>query len=164
MKTLQAPLREHPFFQDFSDAHLETVAGCGRNIQFAAGETIFREGEEADYFYVIRHGRVALDIHGSHRGTITIETVESGEIIGWSWLVPPYRWRFSARAVVKTRAIVLDGRCLRGKCEQDYQLGYELFKRFAHVFSERLDHTILQLLDIYCENPVKKTKTLGKKS
>jgi CRP/FNR family transcriptional regulator, cyclic AMP receptor protein len=158
MKALDAPLKEHPFFQGLSDSSLATIAGCGRNIQFAAGETIFREGEEADYFYVIRHGRVALNIHGAHQGAITIETVEAGEIIGWSWLIPPYRWRFSARCVLKTRAIALDGRCLRGKCEHDYQLGYELFKRFAHVFSERLDHTIIQLLDIYCEYPAKKSK------
>jgi CRP/FNR family cyclic AMP-dependent transcriptional regulator len=162
MKTLETPLKEHPFFQGLDDSHLETIAGCGRNIQFAAGETIFREGQEADYFYVIRHGSVALHIHGAQRGAITIETVAAGEIIGWSWLVPPYRWRFSARAVVKTRAIALDGRCLRGKCEQDFQLGYELFKRFAHVFSERLDHTIIQLLDVYCENPANKNRSLRK--
>ena len=83
MKTLETPLKEHPFFQGLDDSHFETIAGCGRNIQFAAGETIFREGQEADYFYVIRHGSVALDIHGAQRGAITIETVAAGEVSPW---------------------------------------------------------------------------------
>ena len=156
MKTLADILTEHPFFRDLRPVYIENIAGCGRNIQFAAGETIFREGEEANHFYVIRHGRVALDVHGSHRGPVTIQTIEEGEILGWSWLIPPYRWRFNARSVEKTRAIALDGKCLRAKCEENNQMGYELFKRFAHIFSERLEHTIMQLLDLYCESPLKK--------
>jgi len=158
MRSVEELLTEHPFFQDLDPAHIKSIAGCGRNIQFLSGETIFQEGEAANYFYAIRHGRVALDIHGSHRGPISIQTIEDGEILGWSWLIPPYKWRFSARAVETTDAVALDGRCLRGECEQDYRLGYELFKRVAHVFSERLDHTIMQLLDLYCERPLKKTK------
>ena len=158
MKTLEDLLREHPFFRDLGVAHIKSIAGCARDIQFEAGETIIREGQEANHFYVIRHGRVALDIHGSHRGPITIQTIEDGEVLGWSWLIPPYKWRFTARAVEKTQAISLDGRCLRGECEQDYHLGYEIFKRFAHLFSERLDHTVIQLLDLYCGSPLKKRK------
>jgi len=157
MKAVEDLIREHPFFRDFGAAHIESISGCARDIQFEAGETIFREGQPANHFYVIRLGKVALDIQGSHRGPITIQTLGEDELFGWSWLVPPYTWRFTARAVEKTQAICLDGRCLRGECEQDYHLGYEIFKRFAHLFSERLDHAIMQLLDLYCETPLKKT-------
>jgi hypothetical protein len=72
-----------------------------------------------------------------------------GEILGWSWLIPPYNWHFDARAVELTRAIALDGKCLRNKCEQDHDLGYELLKRFAHIMEQRLQATRLQLLDVY---------------
>jgi CRP/FNR family cyclic AMP-dependent transcriptional regulator len=158
MKALEDLIIELPFFRGLGAEHIKSLAGCARDIRFEAGETIFREGEEANHFYVIRQGRVALNIQGAHRGPITIQTVEDGEVLGWSWLIPPYKWRFTARVVVTTQAIVLDGRCLRGECEQDYHLGYEVYKRFAHLFSERLDHTIIQLLDLYCESPPKKTK------
>lgn len=164
MKSLEDLLMDHPFFQGLGAAHIQRIAGCARDIQFEAGETIFREGQEANHFYVIRQGRVALDIFGSHRGPITIQTIEDGEILGWSWLIPPYQWRFNARVLEKTQAVVLDGRCLRGECEQDYQLGYEIFRRFAHLFSERLDHAVIQLLDLYCERPSKTTKLRGTRS
>jgi len=92
---------------------------------------------------------VALEIFAGHRGPITVETLEDGDIVGWSWLFPPYRWRFDARAVETTRAIALNGKCLRTKSEQDHDLGYELLKRFARIVEERLQATRLQLLDVY---------------
>jgi hypothetical protein len=70
-------------------------------------------------------------------------------VIGWSWLFPPYRWHFDGRALSSVRATSFDGACLRGKCDQDPALGYELMKRFARVFSERLRGTRLRLLDVY---------------
>jgi len=78
-----------------------------------------------------------------------IETLEEGDILGWSWLIPPYLWRFDARIVEPTRAIALDGKCLRMKCDENHDLGYELLKRFAHIVTQRLQATRLQLLDIY---------------
>jgi CRP-like cAMP-binding protein len=125
------------------------LLGCASNVRFDAGQFILREGEDANYFYLIRHGKVALEIFAGHRGPITVETLEDGDIVGWSWLFPPYRWRFDARAVEITRAIALDGKCLRTKSEQDHDLGYELLKRFARIVEERLQATRLQLLDVY---------------
>ena len=158
MKAIEDFLKEHPFFRDLDALYIHSIAGYGRTIEFAPQETVFREGENADQFYAILHGKVAIDIHGSHRGPITIQTIHAGEIFGWSWLIPPYRWRFDARAVEATGAIVLDGKALRAECEKDHQLGYELFKRFAQVISKRLEHTRIQMLDLYCETPLKKTK------
>jgi len=90
-----------------------------------------------------------LDIHGGHRGDIRIQTIEQGEIIGWSWLIPPHKWTFNAHAIEEVTATALDGACLRKKCEADHELGYELLKRFSTVLAKRLEWTRIQLLDIY---------------
>jgi CRP-like cAMP-binding protein len=110
---------------------------------------IFREGDEANQFFLIREGRVAIEVFSEARGPVTIQTLNAGEILGWSWLVPPYFWRFDARAVDEVRALALDGKCLREKCETDPRLGYELLKRFALVITRRLEATRMQLLDVY---------------
>lgn len=149
MRTLETILAEHPFFAGLDPRYLQIIAGCATNVVFEAGQMIFREGEPANCFYLVRLGRVALEVHAAGVGTITIQTLDSGDILGWSWLVPPYRWHFDARAVELTRAIALDGECLRHKCEQDHSLGYELLKRFAEIITQRLQATRLQLLDVY---------------
>lgn len=149
MKTLEPYLAEHPFLKGLESHHLKIIVGCASHVQFDVGQFILREGEEANKFYIIRSGKVAVELFAAERGSITIQTVGEGEILGWSWLIPPYQWRFDARAVEPTRAIALDGKCLRTKCEQDHDLGYELLKRFAHVIALRLEATRLQLLDIY---------------
>ena len=78
-----------------------------------------------------------------------IQTIDEGDVLGWSWLFPPYVWHFDVKAVELTRAIAMDGECLRNKCEEDHELGYEIMKRFSHVMVNRLSATRLQLLDIY---------------
>lgn len=149
METLEPVLAEHPFFQALPQEDLHILVGCAMNVRFDAGQQIFREGDEANEFYLIRHGKVALEVAVPGRPSVTIQTLGAGEILGWSWLVPPYRWRFDARAVETVRAIALDGKCLRVKCEADPRLGFELFKRFAQVVIERLQAARLQLLDVY---------------
>jgi len=149
VRTLETILAEHPFFAGLDKRHLEVLTGCASNVVFEEGQVIFREGEEANKFYLIREGKVALEIYAAGMGTITIQTLNSGDILGWSWLVPPYRWHFDARAIEPTRAVVMDGECLRRKCEQDHGLGYELLKRFAEIITQRLQATRLQLLDVY---------------
>jgi CRP/FNR family cyclic AMP-dependent transcriptional regulator len=149
VRQLEEILADVPFLAGMSPERLALLAGCGSNVTFAAGETIFREGGPADTFFVIRHGTVAIELHLPARGAMTVETIDAGEVIGWSWLFPPYRWSFDARAVEQVRAIVFDGACLRGKCEADKELGYELMRRFAAVMLERLQATRVQLLDVY---------------
>jgi CRP-like cAMP-binding protein len=153
MESLDPLLAEHPFLAGVSAAHIRTVAGCARNERFEAGRFLFREGEEADLFFIVRHGNVAIELGAPPRGVVTVQTVTDGEILGWSWLLPPYRWRCSARALELTRVITLDGRCLRQKCESDHDLGYELLKSFADVVARRLDATRMQLLDLYASEP-----------
>ncbi|MFH0990810.1 MAG: cyclic nucleotide-binding domain-containing protein [bacterium] len=153
METLERILKEHAFFKGLDPAHIELITGCSSNVRFDAGHHIFHEGEEANQFYLIRQGRVALEIMMPQKGAITIETIGEGDILGWSWLLPPYQWHFDAKAQDVVRAIALDGKCLRGKCEQDTKLGYELMKRFAHIMEQRLESTRIQLLDLYGDRP-----------
>jgi CRP/FNR family transcriptional regulator, cyclic AMP receptor protein len=149
METLQNILTAHPFFTDFPQRYLELVVGCASNVRFAPGEFIFHEGEEAGKFYLIREGKVELTIVSERRGPLSIVTLQADDILGWSWLFPPYRWRFSARAVESTRAFAMDGLCLREKAEHDHDLGYELLRRFARVSESRLDTMRLQLVKVY---------------
>jgi CRP-like cAMP-binding protein len=149
METLKPILSQHPFLEDLSPKHIDLLVGCASNVVFPAGKFLFREGEEANQFYFLRDGKVTLEIHGAHRGPIAVQTIHAGEVLGWSWLIPPYQWHFAARAVETTRAIALDGKCLRTKCENDHDLGYELLIRFAHIINQRLEATCLQLLDVY---------------
>ena len=149
MRTIETLLGDVPLFRDMTPEALDLLSGCASNVRFADREMLFREGENADVFYVIRHGRVALETFVPARGPMMIETIESGEVIGWSWLFEPYRWHFDARALTVVRATAFDGACLRGKCEADPALGYALMSRFAQVLIERLQWTRLRLLDLY---------------
>jgi CRP/FNR family cyclic AMP-dependent transcriptional regulator len=147
METLEPILRKHSFFKDLPEKHFEFILSCASHKLFKADEIILKQGESADKFYLIRSGHVAIYI--DHPRQITIQTIGEGEILGWSWLAPPYRYRFSAQAVENTRAVALDGKCLREKCEKNSELGYELLKRLVSVFTKRLEETRLRLLDIY---------------
>jgi len=147
--TLDELLAEAPVFAGLGPDALTLIAGCAQNVGFDENALLFREGEPADTFYVVRRGRVALELHTPERGGIVIETIEQGEVVGWSWLFEPYRWHFDARAATAVRAIAFDGACLRGKCENDKELGYELMKRFGQVMIDRLQHARVRLLDVY---------------
>ncbi|HYB37879.1 MAG TPA: cyclic nucleotide-binding domain-containing protein [Mycobacterium sp.] len=142
-------LAKHPFFSDWDPRYLELVAGCASNLRFDAGQFIFHEGEEAEHFYLIREGRISLEVSAPGRGILTIQTQRGGDVLGWSWLVPPHNWRMDARAMETTRAIMLDGKCLRNKCETDHEFGYALLKRVASDLGHLLDSTRFRLLDIY---------------
>jgi CRP-like cAMP-binding protein len=148
-ESLAPILSEHPVLQGLAPAHIELIVGCASNVRFNAGEFIFRASTPANHFYVVGRGRVSIESFTPHRGAITIETVSDGELLGWSWLIPPYSWHFDARALNLTRAIALDAKCLRAKCDGDPALGYELLKRFSQIMEQRLEATRLQLMDLY---------------
>jgi CRP-like cAMP-binding protein len=148
-KELDEILAQVPFFEGLAEDEIALIAGCGRNVRFDTGETIFRQGDAADTFYVVRHGTVAIGNFVPPRGELVIETLESGDLLGWSWLFPPYRSHFDARALSTVRATQFDGACLRDKCAADPVLGRDLMGRFAQVLIERLQWTRLRLLDVY---------------
>jgi CRP-like cAMP-binding protein len=149
MRTIDTLIAESPVFAGLTDEQLELIAGCGRNVTFDTGERLFREGDPADTFFLVRHGIVALDTYVPNRGALTVDSIGPGELAGWSWLLPPYRWHFTGRAVEPVRAVQFDGVCLRGKCEEDPVLGYDLAMRFARMLVERLQATRFQLMDVY---------------
>jgi CRP-like cAMP-binding protein len=149
MKTIETLLRDAPLFGDLPPERVDLLAGCGANVHFDPGELLFREGESADTFYLLREGQVTLETYAPGRGPVVIETLDAGDVVGWSWLFAPYRWHFDARARQLVRAIIFDAACLRGKCEADPVLGYQLMSRFARVLIDRLQWTRVRLLDVY---------------
>jgi CRP/FNR family transcriptional regulator, cyclic AMP receptor protein len=149
IESFERILGDHPFFRGLEASTLATLVGCASNVTFDAGRFIFRTGEPAERFFIVRHGTVAVEIYAPGRGPVTIETVSGGEVLGWSWLFAPYKWHFDARATTLVRALALDGTCLREKCERDAALGYQMMQRFASVMVARLEATQLQLLDLY---------------
>ncbi len=140
---------EQPVFAGLPHGDIDLIAGCGHNVHFPAGVLILEEGRPADAFYVVRAGKVALEIHSPHRGPRLLETLGAGEVLGWSWLFPPYVWQMDARAVDPVDAVALDALCLRGKCDDDPRLGYELMKRFTQIVESRLHAARLRLVDLY---------------
>ena len=149
METLERIIAEHPFLADLDPAFTSLMVGCAKNVRFNRGDYLFREGDPADKFYLIREGKVAVEIFAPQRTPIIVATLDEGDILGWSWLLPPYQWKLNARALENLRAIALDGKCLRNKCEQNHDLGYEVLKRFARIIEQRLEATRMQLLDVY---------------
>jgi len=148
-ETLERALADHPLLKGCEPRYIRLLAGCAHTVQFNIDEFIFRQGEEADQFYLIRRGRVALEIPTPEGGPIILQTAGKGDFLGWSWMITPYRWHFDARAVELTRTVALNGKDLRDKCEADHHLGYEVIRRIASIMDQRLQATRLQLLDIY---------------
>lgn len=147
--TLEPILASHPFCRDLAPRYLRLLVGCASNVVFRPGDIIFRTEDAVDQFYLIRVGKVAVELYVPARGAVTVQTLSEGEVLGWSWLIPPYRATFGVRAVELTRAIGIDGKCLRNKCETDHDLGYDLFKRVAPILVHQLEATQVQLLDLY---------------
>jgi len=142
-------MRQHPFLDGLAFEHMQLLIGCASNARFADDSTIIQEGQVANKFYLIRSGRVALQMDVPGKAPVRIQTVGPGEVLGWSWLISPYRWNFSGVVVLETRAIVLDGECLRNKCAKDPEFGYEMLRRLSRVMERRIDATRLQLIDLY---------------
>jgi CRP/FNR family transcriptional regulator, cyclic AMP receptor protein len=153
MRTIDQLIAESPTFAGLAPEHLEFIAGCAWNDRVEAGKLLLREGDPAERFYLIRHGVVALEIDAPGRGPLIIQTLHDGEVLGWSWLFAPHRWAMDGRAVEACSLVTFDGACLRGKCEDDHELGYQLMSRFAANIIDRLQTTRLQLLDVYGRAP-----------
>ncbi len=149
MRTIAQYLPQHPFFEGLDESVAALVAGCAHNVHFRPGEHLFREGDPADTFFVVRHGRVALEVRGAAGPSVVVDTVHDDDVIGWSWLVPPHRWMFDARATDQTSAIAFDAVCLREKATADPVVGYALLQRVVTVMAARVQSARVRLLDLY---------------
>jgi CRP-like cAMP-binding protein len=141
-----------PFFSNMAPEHLDTVGACATKTQFKADQIVFQESEPANQFYVIESGRVAVEAHQPSDGTVLVQILGPGDVLGWSWLFPPFAWHFRARALEPTNAIVLNGAHLLVAAERNRDFGYELMKRVAQVVIRRLQATRKQLLDQQIES------------
>lgn len=147
-------LAAHPFTVGMEPSQLRRVAECAlRVMEFAPDQVIFHAAGVARVLYLIRQGTVALEVVAPGAGTRIVATLHGGDALGWSWMFPPYRWAFDARAVVATEAIAVDGEKLRSCAEKDHELGYQVVWRVAREMADRLQATRLQLLDVYGERP-----------
>jgi CRP-like cAMP-binding protein len=145
-RDLISHLRSHPFFKGLNDKHLAALEDCAMTTSFAAGEKIFVEGDVANRFYLIESGEVLLSAETAPHEHVGVQTLQAGDVLGWSWLFPPYYWHFSAEARTPVTAIFLYGTRLRDRCEEDPALGYELMKRVSEIVIRRLQKTRQELL------------------
>lgn len=142
-------LERHPFFADMPPEVRAVLAGCASLVRVRAGEAIYREGEPADEFYLVREGRIGVEVHVPGRDPLVVETLLPGDILGWASLLPPYRWLFDARAIDDARLIRLDATCLRSKSEAEPAIGYALYRRFLPAVSRQLRSARVRLADLY---------------
>ena len=143
----------HPFLLGMNEQHVRLLSDCAMHSHFHTDGIVFREGEAANRFYLIVRGKVRLE--SSTLGEpVPIDEIHNGDLLGWSWLFPPYAWHFTARALEETDAIFFYGTILREYCEKDHSLGYELLKRISAVMVTRLQAAHDQMLSLYCNTRV----------
>lgn len=147
MTPIEAYLREQRFFTGLPDETLGFLAGCARERALADGEVLIRHGDRADSFYVVCAGRIMREVPAIQGPPFVMESLGAGEVLGWSWLIPPYRWSFQARADSATVVLQLDGVRILERCESEAKFGYELLKRFSALMSERLVSTRRKMVD-----------------
>lgn len=141
-----AALAAHPFLHGMSSDHLAVLAETATDVTFPVRHRLFEDGGSATRFWLIQSGYVALDLHVPGQGRMKIDTIGMGELVGWSWMFPPYKWAFGAVAVSPVEAFEFDGRAVRARCESDPGLGYELTRRLARVVTKRLEATRIRLI------------------
>ena len=149
--TVQQYLEQHCFTRELPASVRETVAQHSRLQEFPAGAWLFREGSPAEEFHLVVTGRVAVSMHAPGAGEQVVDTVEACETVGWSWLVPPYRWFFDARAVTDVTAVTVDAAALRARADDDSAVGYALLRQVNTVMLARLQAARVRLADVYGE-------------
>jgi CRP-like cAMP-binding protein len=147
MSSIKDYLSSHAFFSGLNDDFIEFLADSATKMRIKEGESLFKQGERADKFYLLRSGQISIQVPALMGPTLDIQTLGEDQILGWSWLISPYRWSFQARAVEDSEVIEFDGSAILARCEKDPAFGYELFKRFAALMSERLDAARQKMMD-----------------
>jgi len=140
-------LSAHEFFSEFSDDVLKILCECSSTREIKKGQILFRQGENADKFYVIRNGRISIQMPAIMGPTLEIQTLGKDQVLGWSWLISPYQWNFQTRAEEDSELLQFDGTALLARCEQEPKFGYELLKKFAGLMSVRLNAARQKMMD-----------------
>ncbi|WP_205717565.1 Crp/Fnr family transcriptional regulator [Actinomadura soli] len=144
-----ANLAEQRFFSGLPEPHLAALAATAEAVEVPAGHRFFDEGDPAQRFWLLRSGKVALDLQVPGRGAVVVETLPASAVLGWSWLFPPHRWRFGAVALEPVTAFRFDGPRVRERCAADPRFGHDVALRFGAVMGDRLEATRVRMLDLY---------------
>jgi len=145
---MESIIAGHPFLRGLKSAHLRLLADSAMEMRYDTGQYIFREGDPANRFYLVEQGRVSLESHRKDEAPVRIQVIGPGDVLGWSWLFPPYYWHFDARALEPTSAIFFYGTRLREQCEQDHDFGFEMMKRMTQVVIQRLQAARRQMVSV----------------
>ena len=140
-------LSTHTFFSGLNDNFMKFLSNAATELQIKKGDVLFQQGDSADKFFLLRKGQVSIQVPALVGPALDIQTLGENQLLGWSWLIPPYRWNFLARAVEDSDLLEFDGSAILARCEEDSEFGYELFKRFASLMSERLDAARQKMMD-----------------
>jgi len=147
MSSIEDYLSGHGFFTGLDDGSIKFLSDRATKIRIKDGDVLFKQGEKADKFFLLRSGQMAVQVPALMGPMLDIQTLGSDQILGWSWLISPYRWSFQARALGDSELIEFDGSEILAHCEENTKFGYELFKRFAALMSERLDAARQKMMD-----------------
>jgi CRP-like cAMP-binding protein len=153
MNALAKLLSTHPVFKDLKPEYITFLSESACEHTFKAGKVIFKTGEPAEEFYLIKEGKVALEVYSPPKGSLNILTLNSNSVLGWSWLYPPYTWHFEARAISDTTTFTFDAIKVRTECRRDFEFGYMFTNCFGQIMMRRLVATRLQLLDVFGTDP-----------
>ena len=140
-------LSAHEFFYEFSDDLLKFLCECSSTHEVKMGQILFRQGEKADKFYVVRNGRISLQLPAIMGPTLEIQTLDKDQVLGWSWLISPYKWNFQTKAEEDSELLQFDGVAILARCEQEPKFGYELLKKFAGLMSVGLNAAREKMMD-----------------
>jgi CRP-like cAMP-binding protein len=149
MKTLEGIITAHPFAKDIPERFIHLLLECATLERFGAQQPIFREGADADHFFLLHSGHVVLETFVPGKGMVNTQTLSPGEALGWSWLYPPYRWHFTATAIEPVEVVALGARTLRARMDDNHDFGYDIAIRVGRVMLDRLQATRMRLLDLY---------------
>ena len=140
-------LSAHEFFSEFSDDVLKFLCECSSTREIKKGQILFLQGEHADKFYVVRSGRISLQMPAIMGPTLEIQAVDEDQVLGWSWLISPYQWNFQTKAEEDVELLQFDGVAILARCEQEPKFGYELLKKFAALMSVGLNAARQKMMD-----------------
>lgn len=147
--SVEAILLQHPFFEDIEPKYIQEISEHAVPMRFATGQHIFRHGEAAHQFFLIRQGLVGLEVFKPAQRAVPLMTIGAGDVLGWSWLFPPYVWHLDANAIQETELIALDGLGLRQQCELNHELGYHIMRHSIQIIEQRFQAALMQLMDLY---------------
>lgn len=137
-KSIEQSIAEHPFFAGLPKKSVSFLASCAKKRRLVEDDVLFSHGGKADRFFLVLDGRVTVEVAAIQGPSLDLRELGPGDLLGWSWLIPPYQWHFQARAEEPSEVLEFDGAAVLRRCEEDPAFGYDLFKRFSGLMSERL--------------------------